>query len=295
MGILALAVPALAVTPTYPGAVNYVEGSVSVDGKPMSSSAIGSTNVPAGSILTTEEGKAEILLTPGVFLRIGANSEVRMISTGLTDTRLTVDRGVAMLEANEVHKENNIHIATPALNTAVVKHGLYRFDGDRNAVAVFDGKAEVREEDEKVDVKKGKQVIAGQPELKTEKFDRNEAKKTDELYRWSNLRSKYLSEASTVMAQRIALQPSGWYGSGWYWNPWWRTYAWLPGGNPFFSPFGYGFYSPWRPYVPVYHGPAYRYPGRGGVQRSYPQTGRPSSSGMSRPAPSGRSGGGGRR
>ena len=31
-----------------------------------------------GDVLDTAQGKAEILLTPGVFLRVGDNSEVRM-------------------------------------------------------------------------------------------------------------------------------------------------------------------------------------------------------------------------
>ena len=88
-----------------------------------------------------------------------------MVSSGLTDTRVAVDHGVALLEATEVHKENNIQVAASTLNTTVEKKGLYRFDADRSAVSVFDGKAKVAEGDSAVEVGKGKQVIASNPGL----------------------------------------------------------------------------------------------------------------------------------
>ncbi|MGA7080589.1 MAG: hypothetical protein WBY61_17865, partial [Terriglobales bacterium] len=71
-----------------PGSLNYVEGQVSMDAKALDSGAIGSAQLQTGQSLTTKKGKAEILLTPGVFLRLGSNSSVRMISPSLTDTEV---------------------------------------------------------------------------------------------------------------------------------------------------------------------------------------------------------------
>lgn len=269
---LGAALPALAALPARPGTLNFVEGNVLVDGRPLTSNTIGAANVPAGSVLRTGNGKAEVLLTPGVFLRVGSNSEVRMIQSGLMDTRIQVDRGVALLEANDLHKENNIRIAAAGLNAAIKDEGLYRFDAENDSVAVFKGKAEVRQDDETVELKKGRTVLAApDAELKVEKFDVGEAKKTDELYQWSNLRSKYLAQASAVMARRVVGQPGLWSGAGWYWDPWMRSYSWLPSRSAFSSPFGYGFYSPWSYYTrPVYVVPRYgmRRPGYvGGVRR----------------------------
>ena len=122
---------------------------------------------------------------------------------------------------------------------------------------MFKGKAEVRQDDETVEVKKGKAVVASDAHFKVEKFDAKEAKDTDELYQWSNLRSKYLADASAATAQGVSLQPSLWAGSGWYWNPWMGTYSWLPSGSAF-SPFGYSFYSPWSYSAPMYMTPRYR-------------------------------------
>jgi len=273
------AIPALAAVPARPGTLNFIEGKVSVDGRELTSSAIGSADVPAGSVLRTQSGKAELLLTPGVFLRLGSNSEIRMDSAGLLDRRITVNRGRALLEAADLKKENHIQIATSGLHAAIKDEGLYRFDADQSSVSVYKGKAEVREGDEKVDVKKGKAVVASQDTseapLKAEKFDVNDAKKTDELYQWSNVRSKYLADASAAMAQRVVVQPSLWAGSGWYWNPWFGGYSWLPSSSAMFSPFGYGFYSPFSYYSSPVYGPVYvrpRYrtrPGYGGGPRMY--------------------------
>ena len=238
--------PALARVPARPGTLNFVEGQVFVDGHDITTQSVGSTNLNPGSVLRTEAGKAEVLLSPGVFLRLGSNSEVRMVSSGLMDTRIQVDRGVTLLDATDLQKENKIQIAAAGVNTTLKDEGLYRVDADRSSVAVFAGKADVRQGDEQVELKKGKTVVASDAPLEVEKFDRNEAKKTDELYQWSSLRSKYLADASAVMAQRVLVQPSLWYGSGWYWDPYMRTYSWLPGSSAFYSPFGYGFYSPWR-------------------------------------------------
>lgn len=257
VAMVALAMPSFAAAPARPGTLNFLEGTVLVDGRELTSKSIGAADLSAGSVLRTESGKAEVLLTPGVFLRVGSDSEIRMISSGLLDTRIAVSRGVALLEATDVRKENRIQIASSGLNSAIKDEGLYRFDTRDSSVSVFKGKAEVRQDDETVEVKKGKAVVASDAPLKVEKFDAKEAKDTDELYQWSNLRSKYLADASAATAQRVSLQPSLWAGSGWYWNPWMGTYSWLPSGSAF-SPFGYSFYSPWSYSAPMYMTPRYR-------------------------------------
>ena len=76
-----------------PGTVNYVEGQVSLGNQTLDEKSVGSTEVDAGQSLTTENGKAEVLLTPGVFLRLGNESSVRMISSSLIDTQVELSHG----------------------------------------------------------------------------------------------------------------------------------------------------------------------------------------------------------
>src|SRR3954452_2011975 len=71
-----------------PGTVNYAEGQVTLDGQSIGAKGLGSTEVSPGHVLQTDRGKAEMLLTPGAFLRLGENSSVRMVSPSLTETRV---------------------------------------------------------------------------------------------------------------------------------------------------------------------------------------------------------------
>src|SRR5258706_290507 len=94
-----LALPAWGRTnPPQPGTVNYVEGQASVGNQPLTSTSVGSTELQAGQILTTQKGKVEVLLTPGVFLRVGENSSLRMDSPELANTAMTLQNGRAVLE-----------------------------------------------------------------------------------------------------------------------------------------------------------------------------------------------------
>lgn len=248
---LALGLGSALASTAHPGMLNYVEGRVLVSGRTVGSSAVGSADVGPGQVLETTDGKAEVLLTPGVFLRVGDNSRVAIGRAGLTDTRVELLRGKALVEAADLQRENNIQVLNDGSRTRLQKNGLYKFDADRGRIAVYNGKAEVWEGDNRVEVKKGKELQLSGP-LKAEKFDRKE---TDSLYEWSSLRSRYLAEASAVTARTYVVNPAGWAGSGWYWNPWYHSYAFLPGDGFFASPFGgWGYYSPYAyaPYAYAY-------------------------------------------
>jgi len=233
-----------------PGAVNYIEGKAFRNGKPLSDKGLKSTFLDANDTLSTGLGKAEVLLTPGVFLRVGENSQISLISPSLTNTQVEVNRGEVMLEATGLVKDQSIQILNHGSSTTISKNGLYRFTAnDPPMAAVLDGKASVSLQDHKVDLKKGKQVVlAGN--LKPQKFD---AKMEDKLYAWSNVRSEYGAAATYRVAQSAFNAGSGrWHGfgyngfssPGWYWNDGFSSWAWLPGSGAFYSPFGYGFYSP---------------------------------------------------
>src|ERR1700733_15486997 len=69
-----------------PGMVNYVEGQASIGGQPLNQNSIGSARLDAGQSLANPKRRAEVLLTPGVILRIDGNSAVMMNSPDLADT-----------------------------------------------------------------------------------------------------------------------------------------------------------------------------------------------------------------
>src|ERR1700753_2924870 len=76
-----------------PGAVNYIEGSVSINGAPVSNKDLRAVFLNKEDTISTEAGKAEVLLSPGVFLRIGDNTQVRMVSPSLIDAQVELKQG----------------------------------------------------------------------------------------------------------------------------------------------------------------------------------------------------------
>ena len=272
--IVLLAGASLAIADTrpmpVPGTVNYVEGQAALDGQTLPAKQNGSTLLETNQVLDTGQGKAELLLTPGVYFRLGDNSEARMVSPGLADTQVELVKGSGMLEVDQLYKENNLSVVMDGTTTRIDKEGLYNFLAQPATVRVIDGKATVYEGDAHTNVKKGHEVImANAAPLKAHDLNK-EAVETDPLYRWSKLRGQYEADANVNMAYSVAAY-GGWYGPGWYWDPFWDFYSFIPGDGFFYNPFGWGFYSPW--YVwghPYLWGPGhYRYSVAGHVPATH--------------------------
>src|SRR5580692_4880222 len=125
------------------GMLNYVDGQASLGGRALSQSSVGSAQWQAGQTLETQSGRAEVLLNPGVLMRIDNNSAVLMNTAGLADTAVAVQGGRAMVEADQVRPENHIDIQEGPATVRLVTNGLYDFDAAHGIVRVFDGRAEV--------------------------------------------------------------------------------------------------------------------------------------------------------
>ena len=263
----ALSVPALAdANPALPGTLNYVEGNVSIDHEGVTPKSVGSTTLEAGQSITTDNGKAEVLLTPGVYLRLGSDSSAQLVSPSITNTEVALNHGEAIVEVDELYKQNEIRIVNGDATATLQKTGLYEFENNPGVVRVFKGQAEVQAGERQVKVKGGHELALA-PEnakLKATGFDKNNYETAD-LYRWSSLRSQYLAQANVNAAQ--IYYNNGWYGPGWYWDPFFAGYTFLPGAGVLYSPFGWGFYSP--AYLYAYGYPRF-YGGYPGVYRTGP-------------------------
>jgi len=224
-----------------PGTVNYIEGAVYLNGSQLTTKDLGNVTVEPGQEISTENGKAEVLLTPGVFLRLDENSTVQMVSPDLALTQVQLEKGRAGIEVDEIHDENNLQVIDAGVTTRLNKRGYYEFDANQPTAMVFKGEAHVQVGGNKWEKVKGEHqvVLSAGAEPKPQKFDKDDAK--DDLYNWNNLRSQYMAEANNQMAAEYT---GPYAGPGWYWNPWSFGYAYM-GMGPFASPFGWGFY-PYR-------------------------------------------------
>jgi FecR protein len=251
-----------------PGTVNYVEGQATLDGQAINQNSVGSAVVGQGQALQTTNGKVEMLLTPGVFLRLGPNSTVKMVAPSLSDTRVQLVQGQAMMEVANFEKENHIQLALGAADTTIKARGIYEFTTAPAMARVYDGKAEVQMDEHTRNLDKGDQMALdpANAKLKTQDFDVKKTETSDDLYAWSKLRADYTAQANMSAAETYAgygPYTPGWYGAGWYWDPYFSQYAFLLGDGFLWDPFGFGFFSPgyWYAYAPYmgfgYYGHGY--------------------------------------
>jgi len=245
---------AQSVISAHSGVVHYVEGDVSIDGTPIHPKFAEFPDVKAGQLVATGEGRAEILLTPGVFLRMAENSSVRMLSNALADTRLQVESGSALVEVGELLEHNAISFEASGVRMELAKKGLYRIDASPASLRVLEGQARVTSGSETLTARKGHQIDLDAAKLADTKFD---AKETDAFYRWSSRRAEYVAAANVISA-RVTSNSD--YSSSftsnpgaWSWNPYFGMFTFLPSNGVYWSPFGSPFYSPgmaWAAYVP---------------------------------------------
>jgi hypothetical protein len=234
-----------------PGTINYIEGQASIDGNLLNSAQEGNISLKGDQILSTDRGKVEVLLSPGAFLRVAGNSQIRMVSAGMSDPTVEVVRGEAMVEVDYLPKPARLDVLERGADAALLKEGLYRFDADEGRISVIDGKTEVSDNGTAKQFGKGKEVVLTGATLKPVSFN---TKSPDELYRWSAVRAGYLAEANEASARTVYVS-GGWgpWGPGWAWSPYFSTWSWLPGDGYFLSPFGYPFFSPgYVMYAPYY-------------------------------------------
>ena len=256
------------------GLLHYVEGRVFLGDQLVESKFGNFPDIKENQELRTEEGRAEVLLTPGVFLRLGESSAIRLVTNRLIDTRVEFLAGSALLEADELLKDNGVTIVYEEYTVQLQKKGLYRFDSDPPTMRVYDGEvlAQFNGQNEEI---KGGRILEMNGAMAMGHFDKD--KETDELYLWSRRRSEYLAMANVSAAKSISDSGMHWEASNWSWNPYFNMFTFIPSGTGmFYSPFGYALWSPYNVYDYVHsYAPYYFYPDRlgyGGGGRTSPRT-----------------------
>ncbi|MBI4891020.1 MAG: hypothetical protein HY821_10390 [Acidobacteria bacterium] len=218
-------------------------------------------DIKEGQTLRTEEGRTEVLLTPGSFLRMADNSSFKLISSRLADVRIEVLSGTVMIEATEMLEGNQITALVKDSTVIMGKGGLYRFDADPARVRVYLGETVAEFNGQKATLKGGKELIAAAGGWTQGRFD---AKETDPLYRWSKRRSGYIAMANVSAARQANSGSVMGFSSGrWYYNPYFGFATYIPFGDTLRSPFGYYYYTP-STVMAVYYPPRPVYGSGGG-------------------------------
>jgi hypothetical protein len=130
------------------GLVNFVEGVVMVDGRPVIQKRGTVNRLNDGSVLMTEAGRAEILLTPDTWLRVGENSSIRLISGDLSDTRVELLAGSVIVDSAKSPPGDFVKILFRDSTVRFLNPGYYRIDADPPQLRVYEGRAQFTRDDQ---------------------------------------------------------------------------------------------------------------------------------------------------
>ena len=272
------------------GLLHYFEGDVYIEER-NAGGDLEKTKIPQSKtrfvqleeeqVFSTEDGRAEILLAPGMFLRMSENCAIRFSSTRLDIPIVVVLPAVPLNEKRCIivfdfldmprdldfwfkYYNDDPRVANWLFN--IQKRGVYHFStGSLSTSAVLrvlSGEVNTDEmEGFSGRLSKGKSLILREPKVVVKKLEKNFS---DEALRWSKKRDSYLAAANVWAAKNIfdGFTRNNWRNNFWYWNPYFGMYTFIPGrgnidcywGFRFFNPRGAANYYNWASSQNAYSG-----------------------------------------
>jgi hypothetical protein len=240
------------------GGVNHVAGDVTfrragaIEWKRLTT---GDDLKSGDAVRTGADGRAEILLNPGSYLRLGHDTEFVFADTKLDKLRLRLQSGSAVVEATGFSDiDVLVTVETPEALASILRSGLYRFNASRSGateVFVHSGRVSVGG----VLVKGGRfvRVAAGAGAPLVAKFDKKQQR--DALDLWSRERARELAKINDRLQRRgvntllaHARFDDLFFGAGsyghlgvWLWSPFAGCYTFLPFAYGWPSPYGFSY------------------------------------------------------
>src|SRR5882724_9818354 len=235
-------------------------------------------DLETGDVIRTGlDGRVEMLLNPGSYMRIGENSEVELADNSLENLEVRLIRGTAIVEATGADDtELMINITTPHTRLAIVRRGLYRINvvpGDATELIVRKGRVLLA--DSQTKVKGGTKIIFSGSSVSVAKLEKADKKSIDNLEAWSKQRAETVAQANRKIQGRdlnLLLASYGDYWSRrfsasssglWLFNSRFGCFTFLPfylgWGSPYGSLYSNAFYGG---YYSGYYGGRPLYGGR---------------------------------
>jgi hypothetical protein len=209
-------------------------------------------DLETGDVVRTGlDGRVEMLLNPGSYMRIGENSEFELADNSLENLEVRLIRGTAIVEVTGADDEDLfIGITTPHTRMSIIRRGLYRVNvvpGDATELIVRKGR--VMLEGSHTKVKGGNKVVFSSGSFSVAKLESADKKDSDTLGAWSKNRAQTLAKANSRISGRTLTTFAASFRNDWsYAGLWGRSGFWLFNtdfGCYTFLPFGYGWGSPY--------------------------------------------------
>lgn len=155
-------------------------------------------------VKTGVDGRVEMLLNPGSYLRIGEDSEFELTDNSLENLEVRLVRGTAIVEVTGPDDaELFIGITTPHTRMSIIRRGLYRVNvlpGDTTELIVRKGR--VMLEGSHTRVNGGNKVVFSGRSFSVAKLEDADKKVVDKLETWSKDRAETLAKANSQISRR---------------------------------------------------------------------------------------------
>jgi hypothetical protein len=238
---------------TQAGAVNFLSGTATIDRKKgTSSQLLKNDKLKIGDSVTTgADGKVEILLNPGSYLRLAENSQIEFVRTDLDNLEVKIVRGSAIMEVITNSDEGfMVAVNLPNKKAFILTSGVYRFDvssNEKSQIEVWKGRIQIGTENTQT-LRGGNQADISGNSVSVVKFDKG---KKDAFEIWSKDRAKQIAAINARLEKRTLTNsllsaygrsPFSLYNSYglWVFDRFSGTYCFLPFMRSG-SPYGYGF------------------------------------------------------
>ncbi|MEP6568499.1 MAG: FecR family protein [Acidobacteriota bacterium] len=218
-------------------------------------------NLQAGDVVRTGiDGRVEMLLNPGSYMRVGENSEFELADNSLENLEVRLIRGTAIVEvAGADDQELFIGITTPHTRMSIVRRGLYRVSvvpGDTTELIVRKGR--VMLEGSHTKVKGGNKVVFSSTSFSVAKLENADKRDSNVFDSWSKARATELAKennrisARTLNGLAASFGHDRWFSPGgfsrrlsgfWLYRSGLNCYTFIPYFGGFDSPYGGGYSS----------------------------------------------------
>jgi hypothetical protein len=227
------------------GLLNHLEGNALLNGYQIMLKPGEFPQMKEGDTFRTDAGHQEVLLGPGVFLRLGEDSRFRLVSALLTDTRVDFQAGSAVIECASQPEHAHLAFTFKKATVSILKDGVYRLDSDPGQLEVYAGEARVLQGEQTQTVGKDRRLVLDGVSVPG-KFDDQTG---DALYQWAKRRSEYLAAANVSAAVYVHQSGVSYASSSWVWNPSYKVYTFLPPNGSRRNFWGFEYHSPAGPAV----------------------------------------------
>ena len=200
------------------GLISYTEGRVELLNSPNERNNPDPLNdVSEGGQLSTENGRAEMLLGPDRFLRLGTLTKIELLASDITDVQVRIVSGTVIFDLTKLSGRHSVTLFFDQAKIEFIKRGLYRvgvgLDGTAE-LSVLKGKTlvSIGGAEQEVPAKRSILLTTGSSTSVLDDFQ------GDRFHAWHRKRAKFISEArrhgqKLEVARRSGEQKAGIRGS----------------------------------------------------------------------------------